>query len=115
MTANYAFKLKNGHYPAIEVMAVACGSDWITKAAGALLSLKRSQHFDTVEIISPQLHHFFTFIKVCCPVISSSIRVLDCMCKLVLNEVNALVQYFVKDGSCHSPESVRSHFPLDVT
>lgn len=71
-----------------------------------------SSGLDSMQIVSPLLHHLPTLWKVRGPIVSSPVGVPHCMGELVLDVIGANAKYLVKNRPSNRAESVSAHFVL---
>ena len=53
--------------------------------------------FQSIEIVSPGLHHFSAFRQECSAVIGSPVGIFDCGCQLVFYQVGPDAEHFIEN------------------
>lgn len=71
---------------------------WFSKLGNDYIS-RLSLDFETIQIISPLLHHDFAFFRLGRAVVGPAIGILHSVSQLMLNIVHAIVQHSIEYGS----------------
>jgi hypothetical protein len=86
-----------------------------------LLSSRRRSHrydlasgLESVQVVSPRLHHGFPFFQEGSPVVCAAVRVWHGVSKLQFNRRLGIPQDLLQYGRRHSPEAVSGHLFLGV-
>ena len=61
-----------------------------------------------IKVVGPTLHHESSCLKVTSAVVSPSVWIFHCVCKLMLNELNPFAQDFIEHRSGGGAKTVRS-------